>query len=116
MLVFMATRHVRSVFLSAALALLAVSGLIGLSGWHSAMVHDEDAIHAVVILHDHAASHRDPDAPLHALAHTVSQWVVHAGVTPLARMIDAPAIRWTIAMEDRLGGIAPATLLRPPRR
>ncbi|WP_341504523.1 hypothetical protein [Sphingomonas sp. 2378] len=112
----MATRYARSAFLSATLALLAVLGLIGLSGWHDAMVHDDDPVHAVSVLHSHAASHSDPDAPIHVLAHAVSQWVVYAGVTAPAPLIGMSVTRWTIAIDDLPGGITPAALLRPPRR
>lgn len=111
----MAKYPVRSAFLSAVLALLAVCGLVGMSGWHSAMVHDDDPVHAGSVLHRHAETRNDPDAPIHMLAHSVGQWFVDAGVIQVTCLIAVPRIRWTITRDDLLGGVATATLLRPPR-
>ncbi|GAM01533.1 hypothetical protein [Sphingomonas parapaucimobilis] len=111
----MAIRHARSVFLNAALALLAVLGVIGLSGWHDAMVHDEDPVHAASVLHGHTASPSDPDAPIHTLAHAIGQWIVHGGVATPLHLIRIVAPNWAIASDDLPGGTDPAALLRPPR-
>ena len=112
----MARRHSRSAVLGAPLALLAVFGLIGLSGWHDAVVHDEDPVHVVSVVHNHAGSKSDPDAPIHLLAHSIGQWVDYGGAIPTPHLIPIADRRWAIANYDLPGGLDPAALLRPPRR
>ena len=100
----------------AAFALVAVLGLFALSGWHNAIVHDDDPIHVVSVEHDHGSSNQtDPDGPIHVLAHATGQWI------GIAAPFHAPA---ALAIADRVwpsgdyclrGGIEPSELLRPPR-
>lgn len=109
-------RKSRRTFLGAVLAVIAVFGLIALSGWHNTVVHDDDAIHVTSIEHRHGPSKQaDPDAPIHLLAHAVGQWVATTG------LLAAPAVsmivlhNWAAFEACLRGGIDPAALLRPPR-
>ncbi|HEX2019620.1 MULTISPECIES: hypothetical protein [Sphingomonas] len=109
-------RHPRSALLGAVLALVAMLGLIGLSGWHNAIVHDDDAIHASVIEHSHDTPEKsDPDAPIHVLAHATGHWVAFDGALPSERMILVADRQWMIGTARLPGGIDPAEFLRPPR-
>ncbi|NTS66593.1 hypothetical protein HRV97_15685 [Sphingomonas sp. HHU CXW] len=112
----MPMRHPRSALLGAVLALVAMLGLIGLSGWHNAIVHDDDAIHASVIEHSHDTPEKsDPDAPIHVLAHATGHWVAFDGALPSERMILVADRQWMIGTARLPGGIDPAEFLRPPR-
>lgn len=109
-------RKLRLASIGAILAVLAVFGLIALSGWHSAVIHDDDAIHVTSVEHYHGPSKQaDPDAPIHLIAHAVSQWVTTAAsvAAPAAAMIAAQD--WAACDASLRGGIDPAALLRPPR-
>ena len=112
----MAMRRSHSAFLGAFLAVIALFGIIAVSGWHNAIVHDDDAIHVGSIEHDHAPTNKeDPDAPIHLLAHAMGQWVSIAGpfATPIAAVIADRS--WSTLNAWLRSGIDPAELLRPPQ-
>lgn len=112
----MTTRRSRSALLGAVLALVAMLGLIGASGWHNALVHDDDAVHAVSVEHSHAGSNQtDPDAPIHALAHVAGQWISLDATVPTTRPILASDQTWPTGLPGLRGGIGPSELLRPPQ-
>jgi len=112
----MPVRHPRSALLGALLALVAMLGLIALSGWHNAIIHDDDAIHAASIEHSHDSPGKfDPDAPVHVLAHATGYWVASDGAFPSERGISVADRKWMIGTARLLRGIDPAELLRPPR-
>ncbi len=103
--------------LGAVLALAAMLGLIALSGWHGAIVHDDDPIHAVSIRHSHDAPEKaDPDAPIHVLAHATGHWIAAAEAFTSPRAILVADRGWAIGIASLRGGIDPSELLRPPRR
>ncbi|MBB3877274.1 hypothetical protein GGR47_003542 [Sphingomonas aquatilis] len=109
-------RRSRSAMFGAVLAFLALFGLFAVSGWHNAMVHDDDPIHAVSIEHSHGSSSQtDPDAPVHVLAHATGQWIGFADpFMPVAPLFADQRV-WVVDVAPWLHGIAPAELLRPPR-
>ncbi|WP_140852451.1 hypothetical protein [Sphingomonas glacialis] len=112
----MAIRRSRSVFLGAVLAVVAVFGMMAVSGWHTAMVHDDDAMHVAAVEHDHAPSQpTDPDAPIHLLAHTLGQWVTIAEPFATLIVIVVADRSWSAPEANFRSGIDPAALLRPPR-
>lgn len=107
----------RSAFFSAVLAVIALFGVIALTGWHNAIVHDEDAIHLSVIEHRHTPPKQaDPDAPIHLIAHAIAQWVSTSGpfTTPIVTVTADQT--WSALDASFRSGIDPAELLRPPRR
>lgn len=109
-------RRSRSALVGAVLALVAMLGIFALSGWHNAVIHDDDPVHFVSVQHDHGSSRQaDPDGPIHVLAHATSQWIGFAGtfVTPVPLAVVAQA--WPIGDYVLRGGIEPSELLRPPR-
>ncbi len=109
-------RRPRSAFTGVILVVIALFGIIAVSGWHSAIVHDDDAIHASSVKHDHAPSDQgDPDAPIHILAHAMGQWVSITG--PLALPIATAMVdrNWSPLAQAFRNGVDPAALLRPPR-
>lgn len=109
-------RKPRPTFLGAVVAVIAVFGLIALSGWHNAVVHDDDAIHVTSIEHRHGSSRQaDPDAPIHSLAHAVGQWVTTAGSLTAPAVAMSAAHNWATVEVCLRSGIDPAALLRPPR-
>lgn len=112
----MTARRSRSALLGAVLALVAMLGLIGASGWHNAIVHDDDAVHAVSVEHSHGGSNRtDPDAPIHALAHVAGQWIAFDAAVPTTRPILVADRTWQTGTAGLRGGIEPSELLRPPQ-
>lgn len=109
-------RQSRQAFLATVLAVVAVFGLIALSGWHNAVIHDDDTIHVTSIEHRHTPSRQaDPDAPIHLLAHAVGQWITTAGsfATPAGAVLASR--NWAPLEACLRHGIDPAALLRPPR-
>lgn len=112
----MPTRRSRSALLGAVLALVAMLALIGLSGWHSAVVHDDYPVQSVSIEHSlSGSSQTDPDAPIHALAHVAAQWIPFDAAVPPMRPILAVDRTWPTGITGLRGGIAPSGLLRPPQ-
>lgn len=112
----MPMRHPRSALFGAVLALVAMLGLICVSGWHNAIVHDDDAVHAVSIEHSHDAPEKsDPDAPIHVLAHATGHWVAFAETFPSPRAVLVSDRDWAIDTDRLRSGIDPSELLRPPR-
>lgn len=115
-------RNGRSALLCALLALVAVLGMTGASGWHSASFHDDGASQTASMSHDHGDSHHEPPAsgddstsPIHVAAHAIG----HSVDLPT---LDAAPVRWTrlaftydLSRVPTLSGRDPASLLRPPR-
>ena len=93
----MVIRRSRSAMFGAVLAFLALFGLFAVSGWHNAMVHDDDPIHAVSIEHSHGSSSQtDPDAPVHVLAHATGQWIGFADpFMPVRRCLRISGCGWS---------------------
>jgi len=102
--------------LGAVLALVAMLGLIGVSGWHNAVIHDDAPIHVSSVEHGHSSSNQaDPDAPIHVLAHATVHWVASVSSLSATPMFAVIAPNWPNG-DYRLGlGIDPTGLLRPPR-
>lgn len=112
----MEIRRSRSALLGAVLALVAMLGMIGASGWHGAVVHDDDPLHAVSVETSHSGSSQtDPDAPIHALAHAAGQWVAFDAVVPTTRPILVVDRTWPTDIAGLRDGIGPSELLRPPQ-
>ncbi|QBM75942.1 hypothetical protein E2E30_09305 [Sphingomonas sp. AAP5] len=112
----MPTRRSRSALLGAVLALVAMLGLIGLSGWHGAIVHDDDPVHAVSIEHSHGGSDQtDPDGPIHVLAHATGQLLTLDAATATLRATVVSDRTWPTGIAGLLRGIGPSGLLRPPQ-
>ncbi len=127
----MAVQRSSVAILGVVLALAAVLGLVAVSGWHSAMVHDhgpvqvamvdthsdDDHDHAVMIDHDDQAPAKqaDGDGPAHLLAHAAGHWVAFDGAraAPVAAIVAARV--WSILTPSLPSGIDPSKLLRPPR-
>ncbi|WP_343526197.1 hypothetical protein [Sphingomonas sp.] len=106
----------RSTLLGAVLALVAMLGLVALSGWHSAVVHDDDPVHVASVEHVHGSSQQaDPDGPIHVLAHAMGQWIALAGPSATPMRFALVNRVWPIALYDLRAGIDPSELLRPPR-
>lgn len=104
--------------LGALLAVIAMFGLVALSGWHNALVHDHDRIEAVSIEHYEGGSAIDADGsgPVHFLAHAIGHWVALANVlSTWIGTIDGGHV-WIVAASFLCAGTDPAMLLRPPRR
>lgn len=102
--------------LGALLALLALVNIIGLSGWHSALVgHDDQIVMTDIIEHDDSEPSM-PEVDLHKTTHAVIHGMTDAdsGVAPVASFF-FPAIIWSLPMDMSRRGIAPEGLLRPPR-
>ncbi len=111
-----ATRRLRASAIGAMLALVAVLGLVALTGWHHAVVHDDDPVHAVAVRHDHASTAlADPDGSVHLLAHATGQWIAFAATAPTAPALTDVVRIWPIGRHDLGSGIDPSGLLRPPR-
>jgi hypothetical protein len=127
----MAMRRSPSAILGVMLALVAMLGLVAVSGWHSAMVHDHDVVQVAAVDHDHdhdvdqtvAGEHDDHapakqnggEGPVHLLAHAAGHWVAFDGpaTAPVPALVAARA--WSILTVSLTGGIDPSKLLRPPR-
>ncbi|MCJ2184726.1 hypothetical protein MTR62_18820 [Novosphingobium sp. 1949] len=107
--------QIRSSFLCALLALLAVTLASGISCWHGATPHDDHPAQGFQFEHDHGAGQFDPDAPVHVAAHAASIWIavplpfLDRAPRPLARLL------WPMSYAAVIAGIGPSTLLRPPR-
>ncbi|MHA0337297.1 hypothetical protein [Sphingomonas aquatilis] len=109
-------RQTRSALLGAVLALVAMLGLVMLSSWHNAMVHDDDPVHLVSVEHDHGSSNQaDPDGPIHVLAHATGQWIPFADVVPSSVQATTATRTWLAGIYHLRGSIEPSGLLRPPR-
>jgi hypothetical protein len=109
-------RRSRFPFAGAILAVVALLGVIAVSGWHNTLVQDDDPVHAASIAHDHAPSKQaDPDAPIHLLAHAMGQWVSTTGSFTIAVVMVLADRRWSARAAPFHGGVDPAELLRPPQ-
>ena len=98
------------------LALLALMTMSAVSTWHNASIHDDDAIHAVSIAHDHGKQDpSDPDSAVHLAAHMVGQSlaVPNAAVAPIYEA--SFATNWSVPHSSLKAGIDPTSLLRPPK-
>lgn len=112
----MPMRRSQSALFGAWLALVAVMGLFVLSGWHNAVVHDDDPIHVVSVEHDHGSSRQtDPDGPIHVLAHATGQWISFAAPFQAPTLFAVADRVWSSGVYRLKGGIEPSELLRPPR-
>lgn len=112
----MAQRRPRFAFLGALLAFSAMFCLVGLSGWHSASVHDHAPAHAATVEHDHDHSRQaDPDGPVHLLAHATGQWIALADPLAMPALADLPNLAWSVLDPSFRVGIDPSELLKPPR-
>lgn len=128
----MARRRSPSAILGAVLALVAMLGLVAVSGWHSAMVHDHNVVQVAAVDYDHdhgvdqtvAAVHDDhapakqgdSEGPVHLLAHAAGHWVAVDGPVPGPVPALVAARAWSILTASLIGGIDPSEFLRPPRR
>lgn len=113
----MTLRRSRFNAVSIVLAVVALFGIIVVSGWHGSIIHYDVTSHASSPDHVYApAKPADPDAPIHLIAHAMGQWVPIAG--PLAIPVVAVIAdrNWARVRTPFRGGIDPAALLRPPRR
>ncbi len=102
--------------LGAVLALVAMLGLTALTSWHSAIVHDEDPVHAVSVGRVTGLPQpTDPDRSIHVAAHATSQLLpVGESVEPSAfATVSAPA--WPVFDARFRNSRDPSELLRPPR-
>lgn len=108
-------RRSRFALLGALLALLAVFAMSGVSGWHGATFHDDDPAHVEAVEHTHGAAQTDPDSPVHLAAHAAGQWLIESEriLAPVLTVVSRTPN--TIADAAFLVGVAPSTLLRPPR-
>lgn len=97
------------------LALLALMTMSAVSTWHNASIHDDDAIHAVSIAHDHEKQDSsDPDA-VHLTAHMVGQSLAMSD-TAVAPIYEASfTTNWSVPHSALKAGIDPTSLLRPPK-
>ena len=114
----MAKRGSPSALFAAMLAMIAMLGIVTLSGWHSAIVHGHDPVRAASIEHDHdrdATRTSDLDAPIHSLAHAAGEWVATAGPFAALMMSSVVGNAWPSADTSFSAGIDPSELLRPPR-
>ena len=125
----MAMRRSPSAILGVVLAFVAMLGLMAVSGWHSAMVHDHSVVQVAAVDHDHdvdqtiAGEHDDHapakqnsgEGPVHLLAHAAGHWVAFdsPATAPVPALVAARA--WSILTVSLIGGIDPSKLLRPPR-
>ena len=129
----MAMRRSSSAILGVVLALVAMLGLVVVSGWHSAMIQDHSVVQVAAVDHHH--DHDQPDdhtvaaeqddhapakqnggeGPVHLLAHAAGHWVAFDGpaTAPVPALVAARA--WSILTVSLIGGIDPSKLLRPPR-
>ena len=98
------------------LALIALMTMSAVSTWHNASIHDDDAIHAISIAHDHEKQDpSDPDSAVHLAAHMVGQSlaVPNAAVAPIYEA--SFATNWSVPRSSLKAGIDPTSLLRPPK-
>ena len=86
------------------------------STWHNASIHDDDALHAVSIAHDHEKQDSsDPDGAVHLTAHMVGQSLAMPD-TAVAPIYEASfATNWSVPHSALKAGIDPTSLLRPPK-
>lgn len=106
----------RFVLFGALLAMLALTNIVGMSGWHGALVgHDDQVVMTDIIEHDDSEPSM-PAVDLHKTTHAVMHGMTDAdpGITPVAPILFAPII-WSLPMDMSRRGIAPEGLLRPPR-
>ena len=108
-------RRPRSALLGVLLALLAVVAMSGVSGWHGATFHHDDPAHVEAVEHTHGATQTDPDSPVHLAAHAAGQWLIESErvLAPVLTAVSRTPAKITDAAF--LVGVAPSTLLRPPR-
>lgn len=102
--------------LATLLAFIAVLGMVALSGWHGATIHDDDPVHAASVEHSHADTDQDdPDGAIHLAAHAVGQSLaVPAHIEPSHLVVELASI-WPSGELAGLRGLDPTSLLRPPR-
>ncbi|WP_374125893.1 hypothetical protein [Sphingomonas sp. 28-62-11] len=96
--------------------MIALMTMSAVSTWHNASIHDDDAIHAVSIAHDHGEQDSsDPDSAVHLAAHMVGQTlaVPNAAVAPIYEASFAK--NWSVPHSSLKAGIDPTSLLRPPK-
>lgn len=113
-----AMRKSHSAFFGAMLCVIAMFGVIALSGWHSAFVHVHAPVGVAAIDQDHghhAPKTVDEDSPTHALAHATSQWVAQEQAVASVASIVSPSRDWAFSNAVILGKIDPFGILRPPR-
>ncbi|OYY96168.1 MAG: hypothetical protein B7Y38_11645 [Sphingomonadales bacterium 28-56-43] len=98
------------------LALLALMTMSAVSTWHNASIHDDDAIHAVSIAHEHEKQDSsDPDGAVHLTAHMVGQSLAVPD-TAVAHIYEASfTTNWSVPRSALKAGIDPTSLLRPPK-
>ncbi|WP_454280350.1 hypothetical protein [Sphingomonas sp. Marseille-Q8236] len=91
-------------------------GLVALSSWHSAVVHDDNPVHVASVEHVHGSSNQvDPDGPIHVLAHATGQWLALADIFATPAQFAPVTQVWPIEVYDLQAGIDPSEPLRPPR-
>lgn len=112
----MAIRNPRLAVLGALLAMIALFGIVGVSGWHNAVIHSHDHVHAAAADQTPVpAKQTDTEAPIHLLAHAIAQWVAPTGSIPAPLRTFIVNRVWLLLAVVPEAGIDPYPLLRPPR-
>lgn len=109
----------RSALRGVLLALIALLTMTTVSTWHGASVHDDDAVHLVLVEAAHAHTgqdHDDLDGAVHLAAHMIGQSVdvPAAAIAPFHALLTT--VSWSTARSTLAAGLAPPSLLRPPQR
>lgn len=102
--------------LGALLAIIALFGVVGVSGWHNAVIHSHDHVHAATADQPPVpAKQTDTEAPIHLLAHAIAQWVAPTESIPAPLRTLIVGRVWLLLAVVPEAGIDPYALLRPPR-
>lgn len=111
-------RASRPHLLGAVLGIIAMFGIIVLSGWHSASIHDHVPVTVASVDHGHdheAPKQSDGDSSIHLLAHAAGHWIGSVDSVSAEWRTVVSDHSWSFANATVLGGIDPSALLKPPR-
>ncbi len=104
----------RSWLFAAVPALLALCAIVSVATWHAADLHDDRPV-AAVTLERGTPPADDAGTMVHVAAHAIGHGMAVPRATPAPLLVAEPRQPWLAVSATLTPGLAPPSLIRPPR-